>query len=62
MTWQVVQAQLMSHACSMLILLSSSASQIEVPAGAEISAPWGQYSGCGSILMMGMVKPVVREI
>ena len=34
MTWQVVQAQLMSHACSMLMWLSSSASQIEVPAGA----------------------------
>jgi hypothetical protein len=50
MTWQVVQAQLMSQACSMLMWLSSSASQMEVPAGADISAPWGQYSGCGQDL------------
>lgn len=39
----------------MLILLSSKASQIEVPAGAEICAPCGQYSGWGRILMMGML-------
>jgi hypothetical protein len=45
MTWQVVQAQLMSQACSMLMWLSSSASQMEVPAGAVTSAPCGQYSG-----------------
>jgi hypothetical protein len=38
----------------MLMRLSSSASQIEVPAGALISTPVGQYSGCGKILMMGM--------
>jgi hypothetical protein len=50
MTWQVVQAQLMSQACSMLMWLSSSASQIDVPAGALISAPAGQYSGWGRIL------------
>src|SRR3982751_1544695 len=54
MTWQVVQAQLRSQACSMLILLSSKASQIEVPAGALISAPCGQYSGWGSILIIGI--------
>src|SRR5260221_8870089 len=27
---------------------------IEVPAGASISAPWGQYSAWGSILITGM--------
>ena len=32
-TWQVVQAQLISQACSMLIWLSSKASQMDVPAG-----------------------------
>src|SRR2546427_6188640 len=53
-TWQVVHAQLMSQACSILTLLSSRASQIEVPAGASISAPWGQYSAWGSILITGM--------
>src|SRR2546427_8653747 len=44
----------MSQACSILTLLSSRASQIEVPAGASISAPWGQYSAWGSILITGM--------
>jgi hypothetical protein len=39
----------------MLILLSSKASQMLVPAGAEIWAPSGQYSACGKILMMGIV-------
>src|SRR4051794_29631887 len=34
--------------------LSSSASQIDVPAGAFSSAPSGQYSGWGRILMIGM--------
>jgi hypothetical protein len=32
----------MSQACSMAMPLSSSASQIEVPAGACTDAPWGQ--------------------
>src|SRR5215213_3688248 len=53
-TWQVVQAQLMSQACSISMPLSSSASQIEVPVGAFTSAPFGQYSGWGRILMTGM--------
>jgi hypothetical protein len=39
----------------MLILWSSSASQMLVPAGTEISAPLGQYSGWGKILMTGIV-------
>ena len=38
----------------MLMWLSSRASQMEVPAGAETSAPWGQYSAWGRILMVGM--------
>jgi hypothetical protein len=42
----------------MLILLSSKASQMLVPEGAVISAPLGQYSGCGSILMTGMEMSV----
>ena len=44
MTWQVVQAQLMSQACSMAMPLSSIASQTEVPAGALMLAPCGQSS------------------
>jgi hypothetical protein len=40
----------------MLMPFSSSASQIDVPAGALMSRPVGQYSGCGMILMMGMVS------
>jgi hypothetical protein len=55
MTWQVVQAQLMSQACSMLILFSNKASQMLVPEGAEIWAPSGQYSACGKILITGML-------
>jgi hypothetical protein len=55
-TWQVVQAQLMSQACSSGILFSSKASQMEVPLGASIWAPVGQYSAWGNILMMGMNK------
>jgi hypothetical protein len=55
MTWQVVQAQLMSQACSMLILFSNKASQMLVPEGAEICAPSGQYSACGKILMTGIL-------
>jgi len=49
-----VQAQLMSQACSMLILWSSKASQMLVPEGTVISVPAGQYSGCGKILIMGI--------
>lgn len=45
----------------MLILLSNKASQIDVPAGAEISMPCGQYSEWGNILMMGMRKPMKIE-
>ena len=56
MTWQVVQAQLMSQACSILMSCSSKASQMEVPALALISAPSGQYSWWGRILMTGMAK------
>jgi hypothetical protein len=56
MTWQVVQARLMSQACSMLILLSSKASQIDVPAGAVIVAPLGQYSAWGRMVMMAMIS------
>jgi hypothetical protein len=55
MTWQVVQAQLMSQACSMLILFSNKASQMLVPAGAEICTPSGQYSAWGKILMTGIL-------
>src|SRR5205085_754288 len=55
-TWQVVQAQLISHACSISMSCSSSASQIDVPGSALISAPFGQYSGCGRIRMTGMAR------
>ena len=53
-TWQVVQAQLMSQACSMLIWLSNKASQIVVPAGTSSCAPCGQSSAWGNICMTGI--------
>jgi len=44
MTWQVVQAQTWSQACSISMWLASRASQIEVPGSAVMLAPSGQYS------------------
>ena len=38
----------------MAMWFSSKASQIDVPALARISAPCGQYSAWGRILMMGL--------
>ena len=53
MTWQVVQAQLMSQACSIAMPFSSSASQIEVPRGALTVAPAGT-SICEALLENGI--------
>src|SRR3954469_18917462 len=53
-TWQVVQAQDFSHACSMSMWFSSSVSQIETPGFASISAPSGQSVACGSTLSIGI--------
>ena len=56
MTWQVVQAQLMSHACSMATPFSSSASHTEVPGAALIVLPSGQSEACGRILMTVILR------
>ena len=40
----------------MAMPFSSSASQMEVPAGASMVSPWGQYSACGRTWMVGMVR------
>jgi hypothetical protein len=44
----------MSQACSMLMWLSSRASQMLVPEGTVMLVPLGQYSVWGRILMTGM--------
>src|SRR5512146_1631779 len=51
MTWQVVQAQDFSQACSISMSCSSSASQMEVPGSASNSAPFGHNSSCGSTMI-----------
>src|SRR5512134_1709090 len=53
-TWQVVQAQDFSQACSMSMWFSSSASQIDLPLGASNSAPCGHSCACGSTLSLGI--------
>ena len=53
-TWQVVQAQAFSQACSILIPLFNNASQILVPVGTSRIVPSGQISWCGKILICGM--------
>src|SRR5207245_1448449 len=51
---QVVHAQDFSQACSMSMSLSSSASQIDFPLGASISAPCGHSVACGSTFSFGI--------
>src|SRR5690606_7721626 len=54
-TWQVVQAQDNSQACSISIWLSSKILQTDVPSGASlITAPSGQTSGCGNTVILGI--------
>src|SRR5690606_32718530 len=59
-TWQVVQAQLMSQACSISMWFFSRASHTEVPGLAVISAPCGHSSAWGRILMMGMGSNLIN--
>ncbi|CFW47267.1 Uncharacterised protein [Bordetella pertussis] len=54
MQWQVVHAQLMSHACSISMPWASKASEIEVPDGTSSTAPSGARSACGRTVILGI--------
>jgi hypothetical protein len=56
-TWQVVQAQDFSQACSMSMSLASSASQTEVPGAASMTAPSGHSTAWGRMTIWGTEIP-----
>src|SRR5512147_1116601 len=53
-TWQVVQAQDFSQACSISMPCASRALQIVSPAGASNAAPAGHSAGCGRTVSLGI--------
>src|SRR5499427_1695388 len=53
-TWQVVQAQDFSQACSISTPLSSRLSQIDTPVFASMTVPSGHSSWCGRTMSCGM--------
>src|SRR5712692_4906904 len=53
-TWQVVQAQDFSQACSISTPFCSRLSQIDMPGFASMTAPSGHSSSCGRTMICGM--------
>src|SRR6185503_18703641 len=62
-TWQVVQAQDFSQACSISMPCASRMLHNVSPAGASIWMPAGQSAGCGSTVSLGIEArdPLARQ-
>src|SRR6266481_4086731 len=60
-TWQVVQAQDFSQACSICTSCCNSASQIEMPGSTLNKVPLGHSSSCGNTIICGITLPQVQK-